>query len=212
MSVTLHPRVLELISSRICHDLVSPVGAISNGVELIEELGETAGGEALSLIASSAEQASVRLKCFRIAYGAAGTDKNMGFKSIIDTFSEWINVGNVNVEFEENLALKFSMPPKGFLKVLLNILILATECSRGEGNIKVTALDDNNGVQVSVTGSNVSFRDGAEEALSGDVKPEILDARTVHSYVTGRFAECFDIKLDYSLSSNLTDLEIKLEF
>ncbi len=44
MSVTLHPRIVELIASRICHDLVSPVGAISNGVELMQELGVDTGG------------------------------------------------------------------------------------------------------------------------------------------------------------------------
>ncbi len=212
MTVALHPRVLELIASRICHDLVSPVGAISNGVELIEELGESAGGEALSLIASSAEQASRRLKCFRLAYGSAGTDKNMGFKSVIDTFSEWIEVSNVGIEFEEGLALKFSMPPQGFLKVVLNTLLLVTECSRGGGNIKVSALEDKDGVQVSLTGKNVSFRDGGEEALKGDADPNDLDARTVHAYVTGRFAEHFDIKLGYNLTADSSKLEINLEF
>ena len=88
MTVVLNPRVLELVSSRICHDLVSPVGAINNGVELIQELGEDAGAEAMQLIAASAVQASARLKCFRLAYGAAGTDKNIGFREVKDAFTE----------------------------------------------------------------------------------------------------------------------------
>jgi len=212
MSVELSPRVLELISSRICHDLVSPVGAISNGVELMEELGESAGGEAISLIASSAEQASIRLKCFRLAYGAAGTDKNLGFKDIIEVFNDWIIAAHIKAEFAEDLALKFSMPPKGFLKTLLNLLILTVECSRGDGKIIVSVNEDGNGVKIETTGSNVSFRDGSEDALKGTTSPEDLDARSVHGYLTGKFAEYFGFKISHNLDKDSKKLEINLSF
>ena len=210
MSVALHPRVLELIASKICHDMVSPVGAISNGVELMEELGESA--EALSLISSSAEQASIRLKCFRLAYGGAGTDKNIGFKEIIDAFTDWIKAGNVNVKFDDDLSLKFSMPPKGFLKVLLNLLMLVTECSKGEGEIHVSALEGNKGVKILTTGSNIGFREGVEEALVGESNPEELDARSVHSYLAGQFAKHFDLKIEHNLSEGSDALEVSLSF
>src|SRR5689334_6134161 len=72
-SVTLDPYVLELMASRICHDVISPVGAINNGLELLQEMGVEAGGEAVSLIGKSADQANRRLRLFRYAYGAAGS-------------------------------------------------------------------------------------------------------------------------------------------
>ena len=56
----LNAAVLELLASRICHDLISPVGAVNNGVEFLEEMGADAGAEAIQLIAHSARQASVR--------------------------------------------------------------------------------------------------------------------------------------------------------
>lgn len=59
----------SLISSRICHDLISPVGAICNGVELIEEFG-AAGDQEMALIGDSARSAAAQLQLFRTAFGA----------------------------------------------------------------------------------------------------------------------------------------------
>lgn len=198
MDVLLHPHVTELIASRICHDLVSPVGAVSNGVELMQELGDDAGDEAIQLIANSAQQASIRLKLFRLSYGAAGTDKNVGFKDIRDVFQDLIKAGRITAEFEPDLGVKFSMPPRGFFKCLLNLLVLCEECSHGDGKITVTALEGNKGMRLAVTGKNASLRDGAEAALRGDTAAEDLDPRSVHAYITGRFAAHFGMTLNWS--------------
>lgn len=72
MTLALDLRAVELLCSRLCHDLVSPVGAISNGVELLTEMGPDA--EALTLVGQSAQAAANRLKFYRVAYGAAGAD------------------------------------------------------------------------------------------------------------------------------------------
>ena len=72
MPLSVDPRVLELLCSRLCHDLVSPVGAINNGVELMEELEGDMAGEAVGLVAESGRKAAARLRCFRLTYGAAG--------------------------------------------------------------------------------------------------------------------------------------------
>ena len=65
MKTDLDMRVVELLCSRLCHELVSPVGAINNGVELIEEMGAEMADEAIGLIAHSADQASRRLRLLR---------------------------------------------------------------------------------------------------------------------------------------------------
>jgi histidine phosphotransferase ChpT len=195
MTDTLHPRVLELIASRICHDLVSPVGAISNGVELVQDMPD-ASGEAMALIASSAQQAAIRLKAFRLSYGVAGTDKNVGFKDIRDAFVELIGSGHVKSEFDQDVGIKYSMPPRGFFKVLLNVLVLAEETTRGEGKIAVDSMDDSAGVKVTVTGNNAGFRDGTELALRGETAIDDLDPRSVHAYITGVFARHYGLVLE----------------
>ncbi|MDF3023986.1 MAG: hypothetical protein K0R10_1347 [Alphaproteobacteria bacterium] len=210
MDVLLSPRVMELIASRICHDLVSPVGAISNGVELMQELGEDAGDEAMKLIADSALQASIRLKAFRLSYGAAGTDKNVGFKDIREVFSDLLKSGRIQAEFEPDLGVKYSMPPRGFFKVLLNLLIMAEECNHGEGKISVTSLEGNKGVKILVTGKNPGFREGAEAALRGETSADDLDPRSVHAYITGKFAQLFDLKISWSSQAEFGRVEFQL--
>lgn len=209
MTVQFHPRVLELMASRVCHDLVSPVGAISNGVELLEELGEAAGAEALGLIASSSAQAGLRLKVFRLCYGAAGTDKNIGFKDVAEVFSSLTKGGRVQLKLEEGILSKFPSPSRGFFKIVLNAMILAEECTHGEGEIFVSAVDEAaSALRLSVTGRNPAFRDGVETALKGETDPEELDARSIHAYLTSRFAAHFGIALSWQAFPE----EARLEF
>ena len=212
MSVELPLRILELITSRICHDLVSPVGAIGNGIELMQELGEDAGDEAVSLIATSAAQAAIRLKCFRLAYGAAGTDKNIGLREVKEVFSDWLKARRVQVEFESDIELNFSMPPRGFFKCVLNLLIFAEECSHGEGRIFVSTLEDNKGIKILTTGHHVGFRENAKNTLMGETTLESLDARTVHSYITGKFSEHFGFKITHHEQPDFGRLELQISF
>lgn len=75
-----------LIGSRICHDLISPIGAINNGLELLELTGGTQGPE-MDLIADSVGHAEVRIRFFRIAYGASG-NQMMGSQEIRSILSD----------------------------------------------------------------------------------------------------------------------------
>lgn len=68
------PDLAALIGSRICHDLISPIGAINNGLELLGMAGDMSGPE-LSLISESVDNASARIRFFRLAFGAAGTQE-----------------------------------------------------------------------------------------------------------------------------------------
>src|SRR5215469_9964371 len=66
--------IAALLVSRLCHDLVSPVGAVVNGLEVLEDENDAAmRADALRLVAASAEQASARLQFARLAFGAAGS-------------------------------------------------------------------------------------------------------------------------------------------
>src|ERR1700721_1439583 len=86
-------RVLELLSSKLCHDLVSPVSAINNGVELIEDIGGSVVEEAMKLIGDSAAHASRRLRLFRMAYGRAGSEENLAVKDVKQVAEQYISGG-----------------------------------------------------------------------------------------------------------------------
>lgn len=71
-----HHQLLDMIGSRICHDLISPLGAIGNGVELIA-MNQTQNSPEYELIAQSVENANARIRYFRIAFGSASHDQNI---------------------------------------------------------------------------------------------------------------------------------------
>jgi len=86
-----------LIGSRICHDLISPIGAINNGLELLGMTGDVSGPE-LELIADSVENAGARIRFFRIAYGASG-DQSLGQGEICALLRDMSQAGRVRYEW-----------------------------------------------------------------------------------------------------------------
>lgn len=86
-----------LIGSRICHDLISPIGAINNGLELLEMSGGRAGPE-MELISESVGNASGRIRFFRIAYGAA-SDHPMGRSDVVSILKDNMSGGRLDVAY-----------------------------------------------------------------------------------------------------------------
>lgn len=125
----------SLLCSRLCHDLMSPVGALSNGIELLgDEDDEQMREHCLQLLADSARTTSAKLKFFRLAFGAAG-----GFGSDVDT-SEAESVVRGLFGAEKKIELGWDVAerqlPKGVVKLLLNLALIA-----GDGLVRGGQLD-----------------------------------------------------------------------
>lgn len=75
-----------LVGSRICHDLISPIGAISNGVELLS-LTEGDMTAEMQLISESVDAANARIRFFRIAFGGAGKDQMVSASEVLSILS-----------------------------------------------------------------------------------------------------------------------------
>jgi len=84
-----------LIGSRICHDLISPIGAINNGLELLDMSGDSKGPE-MDLIHESVGNASARIRYFRVAFGAAG-EQTMGRAEITGILKDVMHGARLNV-------------------------------------------------------------------------------------------------------------------
>jgi histidine phosphotransferase ChpT len=82
----MRPNLASLVGSRICHDLISPIGAIGNGLELLALTDGDPGAE-MELIADSVQNASARIRFYRIAYGAASADQLLGSADILPVIS-----------------------------------------------------------------------------------------------------------------------------
>jgi histidine phosphotransferase ChpT len=92
------PDLTALLGSRICHDLISPIGAISNGVELLMMGGSVQGAE-MSLIADSVAHASARIRFFRVAFGIASTDQRMARTEIAGIMADLTRGGRITIDW-----------------------------------------------------------------------------------------------------------------
>ncbi|HEU0118002.1 MAG TPA: histidine phosphotransferase family protein [Alphaproteobacteria bacterium] len=194
-------RVLELLSSKLCHDLVSPVSAINNGVELIEDIGGGVVDEAMKLIGDSAAHASRRLRLFRTAYGRAGSEEGLPVKDVKQTAEQYMAGGKVTLNWPDD------QPPAataqaGYLKVILNMIILAEEVLPYGGVVSLRAATDGStaGCRFEIVGRSAQLSPQMQAALIGSALVEELTPRTIQAYITGKFAAHFNLKLKFDQS------------
>ncbi|WP_227271548.1 histidine phosphotransferase family protein [Roseobacter weihaiensis] len=105
-----------LIGSRICHDLISPIGAINNGLELLDMSGGAPGPE-MDLIQESVGNASARIRYFRVAFGAAG-EQMMGRAEIISILKDVMQGARLDVAWGPMDAQPRSSVRMAFLALL----------------------------------------------------------------------------------------------
>lgn len=92
------PDLTALLGSRICHDLISPLGAIGNGVELLSMAGTAAGPE-MALIAESVASAKARIRFFRIAFGAAAPEHRLGRPETLAVIEDMTRGGKLAIDW-----------------------------------------------------------------------------------------------------------------
>ena len=176
MSQQIDLRVVELICSRLCHDLISPISAINNGIELVTEIGEEARPDADVLIAESAHNAARRLRAFRYAYGLAGQDVGID------------EIRNVALAYFEGTKTRIDWPPisvalpQGAGKVILNLMLFTPDLVRGDCQVSLSASPGEAAIQYK--GANVKLDEDLAAALNGAVLSNNLDPRTAHAVLT----------------------------
>jgi len=185
-----------LLCSRVCHDLISPVGAIVNGMEVLEETeDESTRTFALDLIRKSADQASARLQFCRLAFGAAGSagaEIDLGdAEKLARGFFE-----------DDKVRLAWGLPRvlmgKNRVKLLLNLLILASQIIPRGGTLTAD-LDgegDSQGLRVSAAGLNARIPQTMPVLVKADVGGTI-DAHAIQPYYTGLLARACGLAVTF---------------
>ncbi|HUK10506.1 MAG TPA: histidine phosphotransferase family protein [Stellaceae bacterium] len=174
-------RVLELLCARFCHELVSPVGAVSNGVELLGEDDPAFVREAIGLIGQSAQAASRRLQFYRFAYGTPPTATNLRPRELL---AGLLDGGKVLGEWDEKLSSR----SLEWQRVACNMAVLAAEALPRGGRVSVRA-EPGEGVAVEAAGEAILLHPEVMEAISRDVPPMELTSRSIHGYMTAKFAD-----------------------
>ena len=174
-----------LLCSRVCHDLVSPVGAIANGLEMMDEEDDQEMHRlALELVRRSARQASAKLQFCRLAFGAAG-----GAGSLLDV-GEAGDIARLLVA-EEKVKLDWLAPrtarDKNEVKLLLNLMLLAIAAVPRGGNVAIDATDTL--LSATAVGDGARLADKTKAVLDRAVPAAEFDARAVQVYYALRLAE-----------------------
>ncbi|GLK72685.1 histidine phosphotransferase [Ancylobacter dichloromethanicus] len=178
-----------LLCSRVCHDVISPVGAIVNGLEVLEDEDDPAMKSfALDLIAKSARQASARLQFARLAFGAAGSAGAQ-----IDT-GDAEKVARGFIE-DDRTSLAWQLPrvlaPKNKVKLLLNLLVVATSTIPRGGRLAVeeNGAGEEGGFRLSTQGSHSRIPPHLVALLAGQAQEGgALDAHAIQPHYTGLLA------------------------
>ncbi|MDQ0512810.1 histidine phosphotransferase ChpT [Ancylobacter amanitiformis] len=178
-----------LLCSRVCHDVISPVGAIVNGLEVLEDEDDASmKAFALDLIAKSARQASARLQFARLAFGAAGSAGAQ-----IDTGdAESVARGFIQ---DDRTSLEWQVPrtlsPKNKVKLLLNLIMVAASTIPRGGRISVVATGEGEegGFRLTTQGSHSRIPPHLVDLLAGHASEGgSVDAHAIQPHYTGLLA------------------------
>jgi histidine phosphotransferase ChpT len=174
-----------LLCSRVCHDLISPVGAIVNGLEVLEEdKDEETKVFALELIKKSAYVASAKLQFCRIAFGAAGSA------------GAQIDLGDAEkvargLLADDKTKITWNLPrelaPKNRVKLLLNMLLIAIGAIPRGGMITVDPSEGGKGFRLTAAGLNARLAEATAELLVG-TPGHPVDAHAIQPLYTGILA------------------------
>jgi histidine phosphotransferase ChpT len=198
-----------LLSSRVCHDVISPVGAIINGLEVLEdEKDAEMRGHALDLIKSSASEASARLQFCRLAFGAAGSKG-----AAIDT-GDAEHVAR-QLFADERTRMEWKLPRalmgKNKVKLLLNLCLIADMAIPRGGALTISGEGEGDEIsfRVEAKGQNARLAPEVVRLLSGESDEATLDARAIQAYYAGLVAEACGLEVAASGGGDAIVIEAK---
>jgi len=174
----------SLISSRICHDLISPIGALNTAIEVLDDTeSKEMHEDALKLIKLAASEASAKLSYLRIALGTNSKSKDVMNLDKLKLITE--NMFNTE-KFSFNWDMSEIKLEKSIARILLNILMLAIQSipRGGKITIKIEEKYDKLKLVTSANGIKSRLDKQTEDAFKGTIPSEEIDGRVIQSYFT----------------------------
>lgn len=192
-----------LLCSRLCHDMLSPVGALSNGLELLaDETDPEMRERCIELLEQSAKISTDKLKFFRLAFGAAG---GFGENVPVEEAQEVIGaLASDAKRVEVNWALAESTLPKPAVKVMLNLAHIALDALVRGGTLDIGAekRDGNIEIVARAAGPRIAFDETIGRALQGELSASDISSRTAAAHMIALVAGEMGGGLQYALSDD----------
>jgi histidine phosphotransferase ChpT len=177
-----------LLVSRVCHDLVGPLGAVVNGMEVLEdERDADMRADAIRLVTSSAEQALARIQFMRIAFGAAGSaGAELDLAEIGRLVTGLLAGGKTTLSWNTGAAYW----PKDWAKLVMNATLMAVDCLPRGGTVTVNIGADTSVPSFHIRGQGTHIRvaDDMQRLLRGEPLSSAVDARGVQPFLTHKLS------------------------
>ena len=197
------PDLASLLCSRLCHDLLSPVGALTNGLELLaDEKDPEMRRRCFELLEQSAKTSADKLKFFRLAFGAAG---GFGDSVPIEEPRALIEalVGN-NARVTVNWAPGAASLPKPAVKTLLNLALIGIDALVRGGTLDVGAelRKGASEIVIRASGPRIAFDPVIGRALDGALSEGELTSRTAPAHMLYLLAQRVGGGLQFAVSED----------
>lgn len=204
-------RLAELITSRLCHDLVTPIGAINTGLELFQEtppshLTETQ--EILNLILHSAQTASARVSFFRVAFGSSGGRVSLG--EARQLLENYFLRGKLKFHWKDPFQKDLTLD--GWGRLLLNAVLWVSECAPRGGSLTISSpREESPTLSLRLKADSIILHQGTVEALEGKSSPQDLTPRTVPCYLIHCLVKENNGKISFHKSSSPSELVLEIK-
>lgn len=193
----------SLLCSRLCHDMLSPVGALTNGLELLaDEKDPEMRQRCFELLDQSARISTDKLKFFRLAFGAAGGFGEMVAVSEAKVLVDALVANNARITL--NWALPSDSLPKAAIKTLLNFALIGLEALPRGGTLEIAAefRDGHSELVVRAAGPRIAFDRSVGAALEGTLPEGELSSRTAPAAMLHQLAVELKGQLQYVLAED----------
>lgn len=187
-----------LLCSRLCHDLISPVGAIANGLEILgDENDVMMREEVMKLLSQSAEAATARLKFYRLSFGAAaGFGENLPLTESEAAIRGLYAAGNINLIWQSSVGAM----DKAAMKLMMNLTLLAGDSliRGGDMIIEINSQDSKINIAVTVQGEKIIFQEAVRKALLGGEDEAEIEAKTAPACLAANMARKLGCDIIYT--------------
>jgi histidine phosphotransferase ChpT len=204
-------RLADLVTSRICHDLITPIGAINTGLELLSDTTDihlTESDEILNLILQSAQTASARVSFFRVAFGSSGRNVSLGeVRQLIENYFirsklnfHWKNLSQADLTFD------------GWGRILLNVVLWMSECAPRGGTLDICLpKQDSSTLSLLLKADSIICHQGTLESLEGCVQIQDLSPRTIPCYLIYCLVKEKKSQLHVQQTSSPSELSLEIK-
>ncbi len=190
----------QMMSSKLCHDLITPVGAINNGLELLAEPSAGSMSEMMDLVADSAQTSSQRLSLFRFAFGTGATFHIHALSDLEPLMNQCMDRKRFSLHWHVSPnALAGDPMAKTWGKVVVNVLMMGMESLPYGGQMVIECAGPNGPetkIQIMMRAQRVCWKDEYSQILANGLGDGVqLNPRNVQPFFTRRLAQTIGVSL-----------------